>query len=316
MTGKRDLLVFALTALALMQGREALADSGRCFDLALPTLEKLLVPGNVQRLFIQVKDPVSEARLAAATLSGEAKRRGIEAVLSADTWDANGESEQDHVVRLCKENSAQLVARVQFLTGSEPGAARVEFWDQDGHSVGSLVGWMTDGISCPPALADAASSATDSASLRTWYGWEMLPTDIGSLVLSLVGQRWPLLVTYIAAPAAIHAANGRGGRAVLSVALRALVPLSIAITGAALGGACFEGESPNDHCRERFVTVPLFASAIVAAIVDDFLLAWKPDDTVAHATEPLPSSKPPGLSLGVGLLPVRQGAGFGLAGHF
>ena len=55
MTGKRGLLVFALTALALMQAREAVAEGGRCFDLALPILEKLLAPGKVQRVFIQAK---------------------------------------------------------------------------------------------------------------------------------------------------------------------------------------------------------------------------------------------------------------------
>jgi hypothetical protein len=38
-----------------MQAREAIAESGRCFDLALHILEKLLAPGNVQRVFIQAK---------------------------------------------------------------------------------------------------------------------------------------------------------------------------------------------------------------------------------------------------------------------
>ena len=56
MTKKRSLLVLALTASALMQAREAVAESGRCFDLALPILEKLLAPGKVQRVFIQAKD--------------------------------------------------------------------------------------------------------------------------------------------------------------------------------------------------------------------------------------------------------------------
>jgi hypothetical protein len=58
MNRRRGLLALALAALAVLQTRQAVAESGRCFDFSSPTLEKLLVPSQVQRLFIQVKKPV------------------------------------------------------------------------------------------------------------------------------------------------------------------------------------------------------------------------------------------------------------------
>ena len=302
------MLVLALAGLAVLQTRQAVADSGRCFDFGSPTVERLLAPGRVQRLFIQVKNPVPEARLAAAALSGEAKRRGIEAVLSAEAWNTKGESEQDHALRLCKENSAQLVASVQFLTGTNPEAARAEFWDQAGQSVGSLVGWMTDGASCPPSPIGSDRSAASSSRSYAWYGWEMLPADAVSFLLVIYVKDTPGVgaATYATVPPAIHVANGQIGRAAISFGLR-LVPAALA----AASPRC--ARSDEDGCG---LIVLALASGLVVSLVDDFVLAWKPNDTGTHTTDPQPPSKPPELSVSVGLLPYRQGAGLGLAGRF
>jgi hypothetical protein len=306
MTRKRCLAVLASTGLAVLQAREAVADSGRCFDFVSPTLEKLLAPGKVQRLFIQVKDPSPEARRAAASLSGEAKRRGIAAVLSAEAWNANGKSEQDHAVRLCKENRAQLVASVQFLTGTE--AARVEFWDQAGKSEGSLAGWMTEEVSCPPVLPGPGEPVASSPPSYAWYGWEMLPVDAASFLLVIYVKDTPGVgaATYATVPPAIHLANERIGRAAISFGLR-LVPAALT----AASPRC--ARSDEDGCG---LIVLALASGLLVSLVDDFVLAWKPSDTGTHTTDPQPPSKPPGLSVSVGLLPYRQGAGLGLAGRF
>jgi len=309
MAWKRRLLLVALTALAVLQAREAVADSGRCFDFGSPTLEKLLAPGQVQRLFIQVKNPVPEARLAAAALSGEAKRRGIEAVVSAEAWNTNGESEQNHVVRLCRENSAQLVASVQFLTGTNPESARVEFRDQAGQSVGFLVGWMTDGASCPPSLTGSDGSAASSSPSYAWYGWEMLPADAVSFLLVIYVKDTPGAgaATYATVPPAIHVANRQIGRAAISFGLR-LVPAALT----AASPRCARPDA-EDGCN---AIVLALVSALVVSLVDDFVLAWKPNDSGTRTTDPQPPSKPPGPSVSVGLLPYRQGAGLGLAGRF
>jgi hypothetical protein len=57
----------------------------------------------------------------------------------------------------------------------------------------------------------------------------------------------------------------------------------------------------------------------VVAIVDDTLLAWKETkdpDSPSYAARLRPTDKDRGVSVGVGLLSYRQGAGLGLAGRF
>jgi len=305
----------ALAGLAVLQTRQAVAESGRCFDFSSPTLEKLLVPSQVQRLFLQVKNPVPEARLAAAALSGEAKRRGIEAVLSSEAWNTHGESEQDHAVRLSKESGAQLVASVQFLTGTE--AARVEFWDQAGQSVGSLVAWMADGISCPPALAGPAEPVASTAQHKTWYGWQLMIADVTSFAL-LFPTSGATAITYLVVPPLIHAAHGQGWRAGTSIGLRLGVPLvAMLVAASASSGSCTNDS--DELCALGPAAFGLLVGVIVAAAIDDAAVAWEVSDDPASRSDPAetrPPSKPPGLSLSVGLLPYRQGAGLGLAGRF
>ena len=309
----------ALAALAVLQTRQAMAESGRCFDFSSPTLEKLLVPSQAQRLFVQVKNPVPEARLAAAALSGEAKRRGIEAVLSPEAWNTHGESEQDHAVRLCKENGAQLVASVQFLTGTNPEAARAEFWDQAGQSVGSLVGWMADGISCPPALAGPVEPVASSPQHKTWYGWQLMIADAASFALLFSPVPGLAAGTYWVAPPLIHAAHGQGWKAGTSVGLRLGVPLvAMLVSLGASSGSCDSRDEPAE-CAAGWLGVGFLVGAIVAAAIDDVAFAWEVSDDPGSRTDPAetrPASKPPGLSVSVGLLPYRQGAGLGLAGRF
>jgi hypothetical protein len=63
----------------------------------------------------------------------------------------------------------------------------------------------------------------------------------------------------------------------------------------------------------------LFVGMAVAAIIDDSLLAWKatkdPDSPLSCSSQRR-SRKDPRISLGVGVLPYRTGAGLGMAGRF
>jgi len=318
MTWNRELFLCALTALSVLQSRVAIADSGRCFDLSSPTIENILNPSKVQRLLIQEKNPSPEAHLAAETLSAQAKERGIEVVFSARAWNSAGASEQDQAARVCKENSAQLVASVQFLTGTE--AARVEFRDPSGQSVGSSLGWLTDGGKCTKALFAPEESAASSSAGDTWYGWQLLIADASAVALaySRLGSskdvRGVAVLTYAVVPALIHGANGQPRRLGLSLLLRVVVPLSLGLTVAALSIACWEGKSDQETCNDG--ATAMLVSAGLAALVDDLFLAWKPALVVTQAIEQRPSSPAQGLSLSVGLLPYRQGAGLGMAGRF
>jgi hypothetical protein len=311
MTIGRAFVALGLAALAVVQVRTAVADSGRCFDFAVSTTDRLLVVNKVQRLVIQVENPGSEARQAAAALAGEAKKRGIEAVISIEPWPQAGVSADEHAAKVCRDNSAQLVAGVRFLTGTS--AASVVFRDASGKNVESMFVWMTEGLSCPTDAPGLELVAPGNASSTSWYGWQLMIADSGSLLLLFVPGPGPFLsvLNYLATPAVIHGSNDQGMNAGIGVGLRLILPVLGALMGSAEIGANCQ-RSDNELCGATPVLTGLLIGTLVAMVIDDGLMAWK---MTAPAKEP-PATKAPGVSFNVGLVPYRQGAGVGLAGRF
>jgi hypothetical protein len=302
-----------LAGIAVFGPRVVFADDGLCFDFATPTADKLLIADKVQRLVIQVETPDREAGQAAAAVAREAKKRGIETVFSNQAWQAAGASAEAHAAQVCKDNLAQLVASVHFLTGTNPKAARVELRDASGQSVGAMTSWMTEGLSCaesPPGL-DVSVPRTPSST--SWYGWQLMLADAGAYSMLLARQGWPYLVTYTLFPAALHGANGQGGRAFRSIGLRT-IPFLVAGSIYLLATACREGKASWETCDDG--VTPFFVTAILVSIVDDCLFAWKPTEVAPTATESLPVGKTSSVSLGLGLLPSRNGASLAFSGRF
>ena len=302
-----------LAALAVFQSRATFADDGRCFDFAAPTLDKLLIADKVQRLVIQVENPDREAGQAAAVVAREAKKRGIEAVFSNQAWPAAGALAEEHAAQVCKDNSAQLVASVHFLTGSTPKAAIVEFRNASGQSVGSMTSWMTEMLSCPEPPPGLEVSVPRALSTTSWYGWQLMLADAGAFSMLLARQGWPYLVTYALFPAALHGANGQGGRALRSIGLRS-IPFAVAAGTLFMSLACWEGKSDQETCNDG--VTPFLVTAILVSIIDDCAFAWKPIEVALTAAESRPVGKMPSLSLGVGLLPSRSGASLAFSGRF
>jgi hypothetical protein len=313
MNSCRVVVMCGLTALAVFQARAAFADDGRCFDFATPTADKLLIADKVQRIVIQVENADREAGQAAAAVAREAKKHGIEAVFSNQTWPATGASAEEHAAQVCKDNSAQLVASVHFLTGSNPKAASVGFRDASGQSVGSMTSWMTEGLSCPESPPGLEVAVPQDMSTTTWYGWQLMLADVGAFSMLLARQGWPYLVTYTLFPAALHGANGQGGRAFRSIGLRS-IPILVAGGVYLLATACREGKADWETCNDG--VTPFLVTAILVSIVDDFAFAWKPTEVAPTATERRPVGKTQSVSLGVGLLPSRNGASLAFSGRF
>jgi hypothetical protein len=313
MNSWRVVMMCGLAALAVFQARAALADDGRCFDFATPTADKLLIADRVQRLVIRVENPDREARQAAAAVAREAKKHGIEAVFSNQAWPTAAASAEAQAAQVCKDNSAQLVASVHFLTGSNPKAANVELRDTSGQTVGSITSWMTEGLSCPEFPPGLEGVMPRDLSSAKWYGWQLMLADAGAFSMLLARQGWPYLVTYTLFPAALHGVNGQGGRALGSIGLRT-IPFLVAGGALLLGTACREGNDHPESCGDG--VTPFLVTAILVSLIDDCVLAWKPTEVAPTTPEDRPVRKALGASLGVGLLPSRNGAGLAFSGRF
>jgi hypothetical protein len=346
MPGLSRRLSLILMVVGLLQARHAVADGGDCYDFVSPTLDGLLQPGKVQRLVIVVRTTAVDARLAAKSLSLAARRRGVEVTIMRNSEFA---SPRDLAVEETEANQAQMAALIEVSTGGEPVTATAELRDPAGMKLAVLTGPRSAGVECqgagaanpprgssmsewekiertPPAasgspLRDSPESQnSDEEPGHTWYGWQLMLVDTGSLLLLFTPAPALALVSYFAAPPAIHAANDQGSRAWLSFVLRLGIPLAGAGLGllAASGGSCDKQEEPA-LCGYALVVGGLAIGMFAAAIIDDTALAWKvSEDRQIRFTSGEPGHPPetPTVSVGVGVLPYRHGAGLGLAGQF
>ena len=328
-----------LIVLTLLGARSAHADDDGCFDFASSTLGSLMQQSSVQRLLIMVRNSEVDARLAAKGLSLAVRRRGVEVTIMRNS---RALSPHDLAVEEASANQVQMVAIIDVPEESEPETAVAEFRDRAGQKLATLSAPLAQRADCEAALAAAAQpafarqdggpttrgsapstvreeSSQDEGPGHTWYGWQLLLADAGSLLLLYNPAPWIAVGTYLMVPAAIHAANGQGMRAWLSFGLRLGMPF--VGTGLGLlalhGGAC---ENDGDGiCGGAMIVGTFILGMVVAAIVDDAAVAWKvsedPDSRFSSA-EPRPPRRAAGVAVGVGVLPYRNGAGLGFAGCF
>jgi hypothetical protein len=142
------------------------------------------------------------------------------------------------------------------------------------------IGFSLDGPHLPPfagsiyfgaALGYALMPNPDYSAVRSrWYGWQPLLSDIGAAVLGSAGSRNQQAIRgafalYGLPAPIIHFAHRNYGRAVLSAALRGLLPYLFWKTFA----------MPNpDGGYDVQPAGAVVAGAVTAAVVDDLLLSW------------------------------------------
>jgi hypothetical protein len=122
-----------------------------------------------------------------------------------------------------------------------------------------------------------------------WYGWQTLTADGTAVALLLTGvgasaaneQSDSSTVFLVgaagayAAPPVIHFAHGNIGRGVLSLGLRAGLPLGGAFVGAN-SRDCSDG---SETCELGGVALGLFAGWAGAVAIDAAALSWEPEAT-------------------------------------
>ena len=333
----RRFFPFLLGALALLCARGAEANEDPCFDFASPTLDSLLQSSSVQRLLVVVRNGEVDARLAAKGLSLAVRRRGIEVTIMRNSEAA---SPHDLAVEESAANQAQMVAIIEVLAGTDPKMATADFRDRAGERLAVLSGVRSQSAQCqgagsvpppqgsereralgaPPEESEEQDTPADlppsEGPDRTWYGWQLMLADTASVAAILSPVPAFAVPTYLLAPPLIHAANGQARGAWLSIGLRSGLPLTAAGLGflVAHSGAC-----GKDHCGGSLALSAFFVGMAAAAIIDDVVLAWKETkdpDSPSYSAELGQPRKEPGVSVGIGLVPYRQGAGLGLAGRF
>jgi len=333
-------LPILLGVLVLLGARGAEASEELCYDFASPTLDSILQTGSVQRLLIVVKNAEVDARLAAKGLSLAVRRRGIEVTIMRNS---QALSPHDLAADEANANQAQMVAIIEVLEGTSPKLATADFRDRAGQRLAMLSGVRSQRAECQgagatlsPQVSEPASPPDESeeeadtpedrppseAPDRTWYGWQLMLADTTSVVAILSPVPSLAVPTFLLAPPLIHAANGQARGAWLSVGLRSGIPLAAAGLGFLVAqlGAC---DKASESCSRSSALGGLLVGMACVAIVDDTLLAWKetkdsdaPSYSAQLSSQLRPVDKDPGLSVGVGFVPYRQGAGLGLAGRF
>jgi hypothetical protein len=178
-----------------------------------------------------------------------------------------------------------------------------------------------------PHPAPAASPEPDAVPVppgRTWYGWQILAVDGGSLALILAGAGSQStqfitdlgLLGYVAGGPTVHWAHGNVGKGFGSLGLRLGLPLGGLLLGVAMaGGSCGTGNS----CDNAILDIVLgFGIGFIAApIIDVAALAY--DD--APPKTPSATLRAPALRLAPTATLPRDAAGrmtpsLGLAGAF
>jgi hypothetical protein len=160
----------------------------------------------------------------------------------------------------------------------------------------------------PPASADPAPAES------SWYGWQTLIVDAGSVAVAALGWEKQALSAvgvggYLLGGPIVHAVHGRGISAAGSLGLRLAAPLVGAVIGyEAGGGACQRAKEtdrtdPADGLGAAFGALAGASVGVLGAIILDAAL-------LARETQP---STPSRVQLALG--PPRD-AGLAMFGAF
>lgn len=119
----------------------------------------------------------------------------------------------------------------------------------------------------PPPASPPKATAIDPSDLpdppehvsrTTWYGWETLLLDAGSLAMIVGGSSNNQSVlaaagvgAYALGPPIVHAVRGHGEKAAVDIAVRLLAPTVLAFTGYAIGVATSPPCTPQE-----FICIP------------------------------------------------------------
>jgi hypothetical protein len=340
----RWLLAAIASAFVIVHPAGVMAEDECRYEFSSPTLEGLLQPRKVERLVIVMRNGRVDTRNAAKALSFEARKRGIQVVLMRVPQKSSPHS---IAVEEARDKEAELVVLVQALPRAVQRAASADFRDPSGETVAVLAGVPTGSERCRDDGAALSREGRDAAEVAAigneqaelsggpsgaggamdrpssegpghmWYGWQLVLVDAGSALLLFLPEPRFALVPYALGAPSVHALNGQGTRAGLSLGLRVLVPAAAAGLGAiaARAGACERGDG-GGVCGGALLGGAFLLGMALAAVVDDAVIAWKVKQDLEARFAGRGARRFAGEDFAVGMIPYRQGAGIGVSGRF
>jgi hypothetical protein len=217
--------------------------------------------------------------------------------------------------------SSQLFVVCAFFGGVIPASGTAHAQEREAASPASSGGDTGSRTDAAIAPAHPRVHRKQSEGESTWYGWQTLLVDGGSLAvfaaaLSVQSSQlgWFSGGTYALGPAVVHAAHGRGGAAAASIALRLGLPLVASIIGMGIGGNCEAGQGGCIGPLSSSTTGALLGAGVgmvIAMGIDAAVLSYEstrdPDADDAGGL-PDPTRRAATVSLAPSVSPVRGGA--------
>ena len=186
----------------------------------------------------------------------------------------------------------------------------------------------------PSLAAQAPIQVQPPATVRQWYGGQVLLADGVSFALGLGVARATngdggfkvMAAGWLLGAPAVHAVHHRPGTALASLAMRAGLTLGAYYAGGpckttctTVAGPCESDPNASDHWQTTSTTcngaIGLLLGSMIASAIDSAFLSW---EAAPSAATP-PAATPVGHRIGIdsaGVFPLDAGAGLALGGHF
>lgn len=155
--------------------------------------------------------------------------------------------------------------------------------------------------------------------VKRWYGYQIMLTDLGSIVLAAASSRQTLPLGglgFFAMPAVIHGVHHNTPMAIASPLLRLGLPVAGLLIGASAENCSNRSSSDDgDFCGLEGAVLGMGVGLLTAMIID-YAKAFEVRPAAYAAVTPA-ARKPRGVSLSsAGVAPIANGAAFVLGGAF
>jgi hypothetical protein len=207
----------------------------------------------------------------------------------------------------------RIGALAAFVAIAVAGAARAQ-------APGEVVPYQ------PPAVPPAGATAWPPMMLpppaappvKRWYGYQIMLTDLGSLLLAVSSRQTRYLGTMglLAVPAVIHGVHHNTSMAIASPLLRVGLPVAGLLISRSATDCSTPGPDDDGTCGLQRNLIGAGLGLLTAMIIDYSQAFYEPELT--YAPVPPTARRPPaGVTLaGAGVAPTANGATVLLGGTF
>jgi hypothetical protein len=216
-------------------------------------------------------------------------------------------------IALAGQGRARWIAAIAaFAACAIAGAARAQ-------TAGDIVPYQPPVVPLPGAYAlpPMMLPPPSPPPVKRWYGYQIMLTDLGSILLLTNSGQYLGTISYLAVPAVIHGLHHNRSMAIASPLLRLGLPLAGMLIGVSAEN-CPHNTSSDDgeSCGLGGAILGLGIGLLTAMILDYSLASY--EDVPTYGAVPPTARRPlSGVTLaGAGVAPTANGATLVLGGAF